>query len=88
MKCAAEEMSKKLLSGNVTEKDILDAEVIVRIECFYRKTCRNLLDNLLIERDRVRRITADPTTQEQDKRRYPHLFKDGELAKDDKTRTD
>ena len=81
-------MSRKLLSGNVTQKDILDAEVIVRIECFYRKTCRNLLDNLLIERDRIRRITEDPTIQEQDKRRYSHLLKDGEPTENDKTRSD
>lgn len=58
-------MTERLLkNGTLTDRDIMQAEVLVKIECPEMKACIKALNEVIIKRDRERRAKDDPTTQE------------------------
>lgn len=70
MICPLRIMAERLLNDKtIMDIDILQAEILVRVECPERKACRRALDNLLIKRGQNKRDKADPIDQEQDRKR-------------------
>ena len=67
--CKSREFNKILINGNATEKDLLQIEAFLRMECpeFYMLV--RLYEDHCISKANAKKAADDPTIQEQDKRR-------------------
>ena len=68
MICHAREMAERILNDTLTKQEIIQAEILVRLECPELRACRRALDDLLVKLGQIQRDEASPSVQEQDKR--------------------
>jgi hypothetical protein len=57
-------------NNTLTEKDIWDIEIYVRLDCPEQTACKLALNKILIKRDQSKKAMDDPTTTETDRKAW------------------
>ena len=65
MTCEARKyIEKGMHEGSLTEKDLLNWEILIRVGCPVMKACEKVLNDILITKEQKRKDRNDPTSQE------------------------
>ena len=63
--CEVRKYNLKLLQKNLTVEELIDIEVLIKLNCPEAKLMKELYDKFCIEIDRDRKTLEFPTTQEE-----------------------